>query len=67
MVTTILTVALTQPGHCLTVKPIDPSTMDGVDAVQIWAKPQPKGATAVLLINNAMDVISIPFEFKDVG
>ena len=55
-------------GHCLTVKQTDPTGGGGggVDAVQIWAKPQPKGATAVLLINDHAGDIPISFDFADV-
>ena len=60
-------------GYCLTAKATKPSGGGGGgggggDALQIWAKPQPKGATAVLVLNNNLATnTTVPFNFADVG
>lgn len=56
-------------GHCLTAKSTSPGGGGG-DVEQLWAKPQPNGATAVLLLNNAdpsVANITMTFSFQEVG
>jgi len=59
-------------GHCLTAKATPPphGGGGGGDTLQIWAKPQPNGATAVLLLNNAdpsAPNVTVSFTFAEVG
>ena len=59
-----------QNGHCLTAKATKPGGGGGGgggDALQIWAKPQPNGATAVLVINDSAGNVTVPFDFAAVG
>ena len=54
--------------RCLDIKPTNPSSSGSVGAsVQIWAKPQPNGGVAVLVLNAANDDnVTVPFNFSEI-
>ena len=54
--------------RCLAMLPTDPTNSGHIGAaVQIWAKPQPNGGVAVLVLNAGNDGnITVPFNFSEI-